>query len=116
MEKIVCGMIKGRHKMPVETYIFNEAIENPHDYKGIHAHISAFIRDNIGVCAKYGEAVNSAGEDSRVLCGEKELVVYVTGLTPVTVELVKICLYNGISLTLMNYDTSSGEYVPQFVY
>lgn len=114
MEHVVVGLIRGRHVMPVEEYIFDKAIDNVHDYKGIREHIEEFLVDRVGIGRKYGIGVNQDDyTDVQLFCGKAELVVYVTGLTPVTVELVAACMRNGIRLTLMNYDSANGNYVPQ---
>ncbi|MGP1608593.1 MAG: hypothetical protein ACTTGJ_01950 [Clostridium sp.] len=64
-----------------------------------------------------GVAMNSADySDYLVFKGEKSLIVYVTGLTAVTAELIGVCARNGVSLTLMNYDASTGEYKPQVIF
>ena len=113
MSVITVGLIRGRHDLPVEEYIF-DGIEDVHDYRGIHKGICDFIDTHIGVSVKTGTGVTQASyEDVRVFRGDRELVVYVTGLTAVTAELVAVCIANGISLTLMHYDTESGNYIPQ---
>ena len=114
MEQIVVGLIKGRHMMPVEEYIFDKAIDKVHDYKGIRNHIEDFLVNRVGIGRTYGVGVNQDDyTDVQLFCGKANLVVYVTGLTPVIVELVASCMRNGIHLTLMNYDTASGNYIPQ---
>lgn len=115
-KKIVVGLIKGRHEMPVSEYIFDQAIENVHDYRAIREVVELFLVEKVGITRTFGCGVNQADyTDCEVFQGKKNLVVYVTGLTPVTVEVVGACFRNGVSLTLMNYDNSTGEYVPQEV-
>lgn len=111
---LTIGLIKGRHEMPVENYIFTEAISNVHDYKAIRSHIVDFLETQVGICVCTGIGVDQVSyEDIQVFRGEKSLVVYVTGLTPVTAELVAACFRNGVRLTLMNFDSATGNYVPQ---
>ena len=86
---IAVGLIRGRHCMPVSEYIF-DSVEDVHDYAGIHDRVSRFVKNS-----------------------DNDLVVYVTGLTSVVAEVVSACLYNGVHLTLMHYDTESGGYLPQ---
>lgn len=119
--RIYAGLIKGRHQMPCEEYIFSGAIEDVHNYGVIRRHIMDWCVDHsivpslVNGAAVNGAAVNGA-EDSLVYrCEGVRLCVYVTGLTSVTVELVKAYMLNGISLTLLNYDSVSGEYREQFV-
>lgn len=110
------GLIKGRHPMPVDEYIF-DSIEDVHDYKGMEKHIVAFLIDRVGIGRCSGPGLNQADyyTDVELFCGEADLVVYVSGLTPVVVELVGACLRNGIRLTLMNFDTATQTYLPQRV-
>ena len=105
LEKIEVGLIKGRHDMPVDNYIF-EKVEDMFDYNGIREHIVHFINTEVGV--KYAE-------DGIVYTskGLKQLVVYVTGLTAVACEVVDICNSMGVPLTLMHYDRDTGEYRAQ---
>ena len=64
-----------------------------------------------------GVAINSADySDYLVFKGEKPLIVYVTGLTSVISELIGVCARNGVSLTLMNYDASTGKYKRQVIF
>ena len=113
--KIVCGLIRGRHDMPVAEYIFDEAIKDVHDYCGIRKHIQQYVLSHMNINITCGIPVNGI-DDAYIYAGDTELIVYVTGLTPVTVELVKVCLFNGIPLTLMNYDISTCEYREQVVF
>lgn len=115
-KEIVVGLINGRHTMPVDEYIFDK-VENVHDYKAISEHIGEFLVTRVGITRKTGTCINQDDyTDIMHFCGEKDLVVYVTGLTPVVAELVSACMFNGVHLTLMNYDTDSGSYIPQKIY
>ena len=114
---ITVGLIKGRHPLPVDEYIFDEAIADVHDYEAIAKAIKGFIKNRVGVGTCTGQALDSNDyTDIQLFCGMKKLDVYVTGLTPVTVELVKCCAYNGITLTLMNFDTATNSYKVQKVF
>lgn len=117
MEKeIRVGLIKNRHAMPVSEYIF-DCVENVHDYKAISEHIGEFLVNRVGITRKYGCGLNQDDyTDVKCFSGKADLVVYVTGLTPVVAELVSACLFNGVHLTLMNYDTDSESYIPQKIY
>lgn len=113
MSTVTVGLIKGRHEMPVDEYIF-DGISDVHDYRGIRKGIRGFIETRVGVEFKTGTGIDqSSYEDVQVFRGKRELVVYVTGLTAVTAELVAVCMANGVRLTLMHYDTISGNYIPQ---
>ena len=114
---LIVGLIKGRHPLPVDEYIFDEAIADVHDYEAIAKAIKDNIKNRVGVGTCVGQALDSNDyTDIQLFCGMKKLEVYVTGLTPVTVELVKWCAYNGITLTLMNFDLVTNSYKVQKVF
>ena len=118
---LTVGLIRGRHPLPVDEYIFDNAIEDVHDYKAIHDHILAFLQEKVGMRQAIGQGINQNDYTNiNIYCniyrGAKKLVVYVTGLTPVTAELIAACAYNGVFLTLMNYNTATGEYVAQEIF
>ena len=116
MKEIKVGLIKGRHEMPVDNYIFDE-INNVLDFDGMNKQIVNFINDNINVYAAYGCGINQIGyEDVEVLTSNTKLIVYVTGLTSVTAELIKVCALKGISLTLMHYNRDTNDYLPQVIF
>lgn len=114
----IVGLIKGRHEMPVEDYIINFNIVDPFEEMGkIKETIENFLIEQVGIETCSGCGINQAGvEDTKIYHGVKNLMVYVTGLTLVTAELVKQCLENGISLTLMHFNSKTGEYIPQLIY
>jgi len=105
LEKLETGLIRGRHDMPVSSYIFDK-VEDMFDYAEIRKHIEDFINAEVGV--KYAE--DGIVYTSR---GLKHLVVYITGLTAVACELVDVCNAMGVPLTLMHYDRDTGNYRPQ---
>lgn len=110
-------LIKGRHEIPVSQYIFENAIEDVHNYEEIGKHILDFLINKVGIKSTYGSGINQNDyTDVEVWQGTRELVVYVTGLTCVTAELIKLCAYNGVRLTLMNFDSVSGEYKAQRIF
>lgn len=114
MNEVRVGLIKGRHEMPVEEYIFDGPILDVHDYTHISDIIVEFLENRVGIGRKIGVGFDQDSYDEvPLLCGKADLVVYVTGLTPVTAELVFACIRNGVKLTLMNYDSGTGNYVPQ---
>lgn len=101
----------------VHYFIFEEEIENMFDFDAIETHINSFLEKEIGVSTKVGTGLNQWGnEDVEILCGNVDLVVYVTGLTAVTATLIKCCALNGVKLTLMHFDRCSNEYVSQIIF
>ena len=116
MKEIKVGLIKGRHEMPVDNYIFDE-INDVLDFDSMNKQIINFINNNINVYTAYGCGINQIGyEDVEILTSDTNLIVYVTGLTSVTAELIKVCALKGISLTLMHYNKESSDYLPQVIF
>ena len=114
---VTAGLIKGRHKMPVERYIINKPIDDVMDFGLIRETIEDFIENVVDVRTHYGIGINQA--DNNDVClyeGKHDLICYVTGLTSVTAELVRVCMRNGVHLTLMHYNTADGCYYPQRIY
>lgn len=110
---IKAGLIRGRHEMPVDLYIF-DSIENVHDYDSMRKVINDFLLNVVGITRSFGVGINQADmNDAEIFRGKDSLTLYVTGLTAVTAEVIAACARNGIELTLMNYDLTSGNYVAQ---
>lgn len=117
MEDIIVGLINGRHKTPVDRYIF-DSIEDVHDFDAMHRHIMDWISKNVGIrYTNFGHGINQASDDD-VSCfiGEKRLIVFVTGLTAATAELIRCCALNGVRLILMHYDKVEGDYKGQYIF
>lgn len=113
-EKIV-GLVRGRHAMPVDEYIF-DGVEDPMDFDGIYRQVDAWVSDHMCVGIKSGVPINAAGyTDVDLYKADSKLVVYVTGLSSALAAVISACAYNGVQLELMHYDTSSGEYRRQCV-
>lgn len=114
---VTVGMIKGRHPLPVSEYIFAEGVKDPMDFKTIEDGIYKFIEEKVGICTTTGLGLNQFfGCDETILVGEKPLVVYVTGLTPVTAALIRLCALYGVSLTLMHYNNATEDYKAQKIF
>ena len=117
MENIIeVGLIKGRHEMPVNEYLFDGDIEDVFDYLNIRKHIINWINDNIHFQDDLDSfPTQTDAYDIGVIRSIETLVVYITGLTPVTVELINACYLKGVKLILMNYNKDTGKYVKQRV-
>lgn len=115
-KEIKVGLIRGRHEMPVDKYIFNEDISDVFDYKYMGETIRRFIDENMtfGQCM-YAYPNQNDYTSVMALFSFERLVVYITGLTPVTAQLVKECIDRGAHLTLMHFNRDGGEYVPQII-
>lgn len=110
------GLIKGRHNMPVENYIFDDSIGDVFDFEKIRKRIGEFIETEVGVELRNGIGINQCDySDVQCFTGKDTLVVYVTGLTSVVAELISVCANNGVPLTLMHYDVDTKDYIPQAV-
>lgn len=112
---IKVGLIRGRHEMPVSSYIFEE-VEDIFAFQQMEETILAFLEREVGIELGYGLCINQHEQsDVQLFRGKSNLIVYVTGLTAVTAALVGVCARNGVKLTLMHYDNASGDYKPQCV-
>ncbi|MEE1154444.1 MAG: hypothetical protein UH241_04735 [Acutalibacteraceae bacterium] len=119
MKEFKVGLIKGRHELPVSEYIFSNELNFPLDYRELDKIVANFIEKNIEIETASGFAINSVsegGSDHLYYVSKKRLVVYVTGLTACTASVIKICMHNGVHLTLMHYDPVTQEYMPQIIF
>lgn len=89
LEPVVVGLIAGRHSLPVSEFIFAGEIQDVLDFRSLAKTIDQFLVDRVGVSVVSGCGVNQDDyTDVRVWCGRRDLVVYVTGPTAVSTELV----------------------------
>ena len=123
------ALCEGRHDIPqaVDGAIFPAVIEDVTDVRGLEVAAEAAIaraalahyragESQYLPTAKYANAVEKGGGFPCVdVAPGFSLVLYVTGLTVATVAVVNVCIRVGISLTLMHYDQSTGDYYPQGV-
>lgn len=110
MPKIVVGLIKGRHELPVEEYIFEE-IKDPSDIENIEMTALQWVEEKCHVKKKTCVSVN--GDVSIRRKSPITLVIYVTGLTVALTSVLKACALNGVRTVLMHYNSVTGEYVEQ---
>ena len=109
------GLIAGRHDMPVQSFILNE-VEDVLDFDLIRHQVENWIDSHLTFSRHMGGAANQADyTDVSVWTSNERLFVYVTGLTSVTAELIRVCFNKGVQLTLMHYDRESGAYKPQVI-
>lgn len=96
MEKTIkLGLVKGRHPLPVDEYIFEEG--------DITFPINPAKLQNV-VAKKLDELGCKPSSDNK-------LVVYVTGLTPATTAVITVAFLNHHFLTLMHYDRDSADWI-----
>ena len=86
------GLCKGRHEMPVEDYLFPMSI-NIFDYHDMQERIARKIPFDYKGCVQ----------------------LYVTGITTAVVEVIKYCVFHGITLELMHFNRDTNGYVVQVV-
>lgn len=116
MEKVIVGLCAARHPLPVDEYIYPEAV-NSLDFDSLRAVAVKFVLDRVGVESVYAQPINGNDyTDTACFRGRRELVVYVTGLTAAMAAVISVCAENGVHLTLMHYDRDSGDYKPQVIF
>lgn len=96
MKVLEIGAVRGRHEMPVDTFVFDNAIVN-FDIPEIENHVDKLLLDLVF--------------DQHQ--GEVTIKLYVTGLTVVTTAVVAWCFNHQIPLSLMHYDNVAQDYVEQ---
>lgn len=100
MIKISLGTIKGRHQLPVTDYVFNEEIRDVTNVEKIQQDVDYYFIENIA---------NIRSKD-RV-----RIILYVTGLTVVTLAIVKACKLFDCELVCMHFDRESNSYFEQII-
>lgn len=109
-ESLEVGMIKDRHNMPdhINTYIFDSPVDENimFSYPTLDCIVYEFLLSNIKV-------TKDANGD---FVGDKDLIVYVTGLTCCLASVIKMCRINNINLTLMHFNNKTRGYEPQVIW
>lgn len=98
MIKISLGTIKGRHSLPVTDYVFNKEIVDVTDVDKIQQDVDYYFN-----------------ELSKTCKDKVQIILYVTGLTVVTLAIVKACKRLGYELVVMYFDRDSNSYFGQKV-
>lgn len=116
MKEVHVGLVRGRHKMPVEEYIF-ESVEDVFDFDALASIAAKRITKLVDVQIVPGPAINGADyTNGLVYESEHRLVLYTTGLTAALAAVIKICAENGVYLTLKHYDCETYSYVSQKIF
>lgn len=89
-KELVIGLVKGRHDLPVDNFIFDE-IDDVFDFLGMSKKVHEALKDY------------------------SKVQLYVTGLTSALVEVINYCIVKNIDLTLLHYDKIEKRIVPQIV-
>lgn len=98
------GLVADRHSMPVNDFIFKEALskELMFDYDKIEEICRDYIKDMIDF-DKNGKALQS-------------LIVYVTGIQCASSSLIKVANEMKVNLTFRHYDTDTKTYHTQIIW
>ena len=119
MEVINLGLVAGSHEMPVDGYVLesvpdvtNMAAIQAAVYKSLSQKLWKFIQ-----ISDFGRCLNQAdfNDVPHFMC-DVELHLYVTGLTSVALEVVRLCAINGVSLVAYHFDRETGNYIPQRIF
>lgn len=104
---IKVGLIRNRHIMPVDNFIFDSIPDDMiFDFDWMDKTVRNFILSNI----------NFVTREDEVTVPDKKLYVYVTGLSSALASVIKICSELCINLTLFHFDTKSGSFLPQIIF
>ena len=96
MTTFTFGLCAGRHDLPVTDFIFADGD-------------ITFPINSTALLDKVATKLNF------VNFGDK-LDVYVTGLAPATVAVIKFCSIKGIKLTLKHFDRDSNSFIDDVVF
>lgn len=99
MLQISLGTVKGRHTMPVTEYIIENEIEDVTDVSTIEKIVDDYFKAKI------------ANNEEKV-----QIILYVTGLTVVTLAVVKSCKKYNCNLVCMHYDKINDTYIGQKIF
>lgn len=96
MTTFTFGLCAGRHDLPVSDFIFSDG--------------------DITFPINPPELFNTAATKLGKLNYGDSLVVYVTGLTPALVAVIKYCSIRNVKLTLKHFDRCSNNYIDDVVF
>ena len=107
---INCGLIKDRHEMPVDQFIFEFAIRSSLMFN--YDKLDQMIRDWINEKIPF---IDDPFEPGKKV-GSAILQVYMTGLTCCTASLIKVCNEMRVNLRLCHYDFELRKYHTQIIW
>lgn len=93
---LTIGTCSGRHEMPVNEFIFNNAVEDVTDITTINNTVKSVLDTKLG-------------DDKNIIH------LYVTGLTVLSMAVVKYCIDNNVNLVLYHFDMATKSYYSQVV-
>ena len=95
--QVSLGAIKGRHSLPVKEYVIDEELSDVTDIVVIEKKVDSYF-----------EKLNKEYKEAKL-----EIILYITGLTVVTLAVVKTCKKLGYGLVCMHFDRDSNSYIAQ---
>ena len=100
---VEAGLVGDRHNMPVEKFIYPEALtqELMFNYPEQERIACDFIKANF----------NFEEDDNKI----KVLKLYITGMQCAFAAVMKVCTEMKINLVAMHYNNTTGAYVPQYI-
>ena len=103
---VEAGLVADRHTMPVEKFIYSEALDQQlmFNYPEQERIAKDFLRMNFDF--------DPNGDDSKKV---KVLKLYITGMQCAYGAVMKSCMEMGVNLIAMHYNNTSGSYVPQYI-
>lgn len=99
---IVCGLVNGRHEMPVSLFIFdNISNEDMFNYNLQEEICKKFITDHI----EFKDGVSMS-----------TMIVYTTGLQCALATLIKVTHKMQVNLIINHYNSDNGKYISQTIW
>ena len=93
---LTIGTCSGRHEMPVSNFIFEGEVEDVTDITSINSTVKSVLDSKLG-------------DDKNIIH------LYVTGLTVLSMAVVKYCIDNNVNLVLYHFDMATKSYYSQVV-
>ena len=106
-EILKVGLIKDRHPMPTNKYIFDRiSTEDMFNYDKLEETVNNFLNTEIGFDSdKNGEQI-----------ARKSLHVFITGLPCASAALIKVCQQRHVNLTLLHFNNDKEDYIAQVIW
>lgn len=111
---VVAGLIVGRHSLPVTEYIFDRTIKDVFDYPYIKKVVDNFLESHFDIDWVPVDGDGYMGDTFKIEEGN-QLILYVTGLTCATAQVIASCFVRGIEVKLMHYNMATNTFVPQLL-
>ena len=121
MQKIIVGLVRGRHPLPKDAteFIFDEPVTDPTNTGSMYEHALRRLNKLAGPLTKYSvqkiKRKSTPDHEVRLLSPGK-LIIYVTGLTPAILAVITAAQeMNFVSIEAKHYNRETGKYFSQFI-